>query len=163
MPVVGLEPSCTAVFRHEAVDLLPGDERAERAKRLTHTLAELLAAPRTRGRPTWAGGAGAAHCHQHAVMGFEADPALMRAAGIDAEAPDSGCCGLAGNFGFERGHDEVSRAAGERVLLPAVRAADPATAIVADGFSCRTQIGQCTAPDRAAPGPGARGGPGRLR
>ncbi|MEV0345010.1 FAD-binding and (Fe-S)-binding domain-containing protein [Nonomuraea sp. NPDC050680] len=150
VPVVGLEPSCTAVFRHEAVDLLPGDERAERAKRLTHTLAELLAAYAPDWRPPDVGGKALVqrHCHQHSVMGFEADSALMRAAGIDAEAPDSGCCGLAGNFGFERGHDEVSRAAGERVLLPAVRAADPATAIVADGFSCRTQIGQCT--DRTA-------------
>ncbi|MFD1538375.1 FAD-binding and (Fe-S)-binding domain-containing protein, partial [Nonomuraea guangzhouensis] len=150
VPVVGLEPSCTAVFRHEAVDLLPGDERAERAKRLTHTLAELLAAYAPDWRPPDVGGTALVqrHCHQHSVMGFEADSALMRAAGIDAEAPDSGCCGLAGNFGFERGHYEVSRAAGERVLLPAVRAADPETAIVADGFSCRTQIGQGT--DRIA-------------
>ncbi|MFG1685678.1 FAD-binding and (Fe-S)-binding domain-containing protein [Nonomuraea sp. NPDC049269] len=150
VPVVGLEPSCTAVFRHEAVDLLPGDERAERAKRLTHTLAELLAAYAPDWRPPDVGGKALVqrHCHQHSVMGFEADSALMRAAGIDAEAPDSGCCGLAGNFGFERGHYEVSRAAGERVLLPAVRAADPETAIVADGFSCRTQIGQGT--DRTA-------------
>jgi Fe-S oxidoreductase len=77
-------------------------------------------------------------------MGFEADAALMRAAGIDATVPDSGCCGIAGNFGFEKGHYEVSQAAGERVLLPAVRAADPATEIIADGFSCRTQIAQGT-------------------
>lgn len=77
-------------------------------------------------------------------MGFEPDSALMRAAGIEAAVPDSGCCGLAGNFGFEKGHYEVSQAAGERVLLPAVRAADPTTAIVADGLSCRTQIGQGT-------------------
>jgi Fe-S oxidoreductase len=88
------------------------------------------------------------HCHQHAVIGFEADRALMEEAGISAVVPDSGCCGLAGNFGFEAGHYEVSRAAGERVLLPAVRAASAATAIVADGFSCRTQIEQGT--DRRA-------------
>jgi Fe-S oxidoreductase len=146
IPVVGLEPSCTAVFRHEAPDLLPGDERAERAKKLTHTLAELLAAYAPDWRPPTVGTKALVqgHCHQHSVMGFEADSALMRAAGIDAEVPDSGCCGLAGNFGFERGHYEVSQAAGERVLLPAVRAADPTTAIVADGFSCRTQIGQGT-------------------
>ena len=84
------------------------------------------------------------HCHQHAVIGFEADRALMRAAGISANVPDSGCCGLAGNFGFERGHYEVSKAVGERVLLPAVRAAAGDTLIVADGFSCRTQIQQET-------------------
>jgi Fe-S oxidoreductase len=68
----------------------------------------------------------------------------MKAAGISATVPDSGCCGLAGNFGFEAGHYEVSKAAGERVLLPAVRAASGATLIVADGFSCRTQIEQET-------------------
>ena len=88
------------------------------------------------------------HCHQHAVLGFDADRALMDKAGIHAEVPDSGCCGLAGNFGFERGHYEVSRAVGERVLLPAVRAAAPTTAVIADGFSCRTQIAQGT-PRRA--------------
>jgi Fe-S oxidoreductase len=80
------------------------------------------------------------HCHQHAVMGFEADRAVMAAAGITASVPDAGSCGLAGNFGVERGHYAVPKAAGERVLLPAVRDAAPATAIVADGFSCRTQI-----------------------
>jgi Fe-S oxidoreductase len=85
------------------------------------------------------------HCHQHAVMGFEADRSVMATAGINAVVPDSGCCGLAGNFGFERGHYGLSKAAGERVLLPAVRAAAPATAIVADGFSCRTQIAHGTA------------------
>ena len=78
------------------------------------------------------------------MIGFEADRALMEAAGIRATVPDSGCCGLAGNFGFERGHYEVSKAAGERVLLPAVRAAGAGTVIIADGFSCRTQIGQET-------------------
>ena len=68
----------------------------------------------------------------------------MAKAGIRADIPDSGCCGLAGNFGFERGHYEVSRAVGERVLLPAVREAAPTTAVVADGFSCRTQIAHGT-------------------
>ena len=85
------------------------------------------------------------HCHQHAVLGFDADRSLMAAAGINADVPDSGCCGLAGNFGFERGHYDVSKAAGERVLLPAVRGGRADTAIVADGFSCRTQIGHGTA------------------
>jgi FAD/FMN-containing dehydrogenase/Fe-S oxidoreductase len=150
IPIVGLEPSCLAVFRHEAVDLLPDDDRAERASGLTHTLAELLA----KYAPDWqppvvnAKALVQTHCHQHSVLGFEADSALMRAAGVDATTPDSGCCGLAGNFGFERGHYEVSQAAGERILLPAVRAADRTTAVVADGFSCRTQIAQGT--DRSA-------------
>lgn len=75
-------------------------------------------------------------------MGFDADLELMRRAGIDAEVPDSGCCGLAGNFGFEQGHYDVSMACAERVLLPAVRESAPDTLIIADGFSCRTQIEQ---------------------
>jgi FAD/FMN-containing dehydrogenase/Fe-S oxidoreductase len=146
VPVVGLEPSCLAVFRHEAVTLQPGNAAARRAKDLSFTLSEVLA----RYAPDWTPpqvGADAlvqTHCHQHAVLGFEADRALMHAAGITADVPDSGCCGLAGNFGFERGHYEVSRAVGERVLLPAVRAASADTLIVADGFSCRTQISQAT-------------------
>ena len=84
------------------------------------------------------------HCHQHAVLGFTADREVLKSAGVNATVPDSGCCGLAGNFGFERAHYEVSIAAAERVLLPAVRAAPQDTLIVADGFSCRTQIEQQT-------------------
>jgi len=76
------------------------------------------------------------------VLGFDDDLTLMRAAGIGAEVPDSGCCGLAGNFGFETGHYDLSQAIGERVILPAMRAAGADTAVVADG--CRTQIEQAT-------------------
>jgi len=150
VPVVGLEPSCLAVFRHEAPALLPDNASARLAKGLTFTLAELLATYAPAWTPPQVGGDALVqtHCHQHAVVGFDADRALMEAAGISPSVPDSGCCGLAGNFGFERGHYDVSRAAGERVLLPAVRAAPPTTLIVADGFSCRTQIGQET--DRRA-------------
>src|SRR5205814_6597290 len=81
-----------------------------------------------------------AHCHQHAVLGWDADRELLRSAGVDAERLSSGCCGLAGNFGFERGHLDVSKACAERVLLPRLRAADDDTVVLADGFSCRTQI-----------------------
>ena len=81
-------------------------------------------------------------CHQHAIMGYDADQALLRAAGIDLDVLDAGCCGLAGNFGFEAGHYDVSRACGERVLLPAARDAATDTLVLADGFSCRTQIEQ---------------------
>ncbi len=146
VPVVFLEPSCLAVFRHDGVALLAGDKGAQLARGLTFTLAELLARYAPAWSPPQVGGDALVqtHCHQHAVIGFEADRALMEAAGISATVPDSGCCGLAGNFGFERGHFEVSRAAGERVLLPAVRAAAADTLIVADGFSCRTQIEQGT-------------------
>jgi Fe-S oxidoreductase len=82
------------------------------------------------------------HCHQHAELGTDDDRAVLTALGVDAEVLDSGCCGLAGNFGFEKGHYEVSMACAERVLLPAVRAADPDVAVLADGFSCRTQLRQ---------------------
>jgi Fe-S oxidoreductase len=140
LPVVGLEPSCTAVFRHDAPDLL--GVAATRLASSTYTLAETLARFAPDWEPPQVGGEALVqtHCHQHAVIGFEADAALMAAAGIRAEVPDSGCCGLAGNFGFERDHYEVSKAVGERVLLPAVREAPESTDIVADGFSCRTQI-----------------------
>ncbi len=84
------------------------------------------------------------HCHQYAVMGFDDDLAVMASAGIDTDLLDAGCCGLAGNFGFERGHYEVSMAVGEQALLPAVRNADPRTSVLADGFSCRTQISHGT-------------------
>ncbi|GAB3926554.1 hypothetical protein GCM10027613_40940 [Microlunatus endophyticus] len=75
-------------------------------------------------------------------MGWDADQKLLQAAGVDAEQLESGCCGLAGNFGFERGHEAVSEGAAERVLLPRIREADTMTAVLADGFSCRTQISE---------------------
>ena len=141
-PIVGLEPSCTAVLRRGAAELLHDDPRTSALAAATVTFAEFL------DRSDWEPPQVAAealvqtHCHQHAVLGFDADRALMEKAGISADIPDSGCCGLAGNFGFERGHYDVSMAVGERVLLPAVRAAAPTTAVIADGFSCRTQIAQ---------------------
>jgi FAD/FMN-containing dehydrogenase/Fe-S oxidoreductase len=139
-PIVGLEPSCLAALKHDAPALLPDNPLAATVAAATHTFAEFLS--RSGWEPPQVGGEALVqtHCHQHAVVGFDADRSLMKAAGIKASIPDSGCCGLAGNFGFERGHYEVSKAAGERVLLPAVRDAAPTTAIVADGFSCRTQI-----------------------
>jgi FAD/FMN-containing dehydrogenase/Fe-S oxidoreductase len=138
-PVVGLEPSCTAVFRSDLRELLPRDEDAVRLGGQVRTLAELLE-ERSGWEPSLDLDAIVqTHCHQHAVMGFGEDSALMQRVGV---RPDvlSGCCGLAGNFGFERGHHEVSMACAEHALLPAVRAADPRTAVLADGFSCRTQI-----------------------
>jgi Fe-S oxidoreductase len=80
------------------------------------------------------------HCHQHAIMGWDADAQVLAEAGVEAEQLESGCCGLAGNFGFTAGHGEVSKACAEQVLLPRVREADPNTVVLADGFSCRTQI-----------------------
>jgi len=142
--VVGLEPSCTAVFRSDARELMPGNRDVQRLRRQTVTLAELLRDHTDGWEPPHLSGKAIAqtHCHQHAVMGYDADQALLRDVGVDLDVLDSGCCGLAGNFGFEAGHYDVSRACGERVLLPAVREAPADTLVLADGFSCRTQIEQ---------------------
>ncbi|MFC4560923.1 FAD-binding and (Fe-S)-binding domain-containing protein [Nocardiopsis mangrovi] len=144
-PIVGLEPSCTAALRTDLVELVPG-EAAEKVAESVYTLAGFLAEHAPDWDPPRLGvrALGQVHCHQHAVIGFDADRDLMRRAGIDADVLDSGCCGLAGNFGFEAEHYDVSRAVGERVLLPAVRAAGPDTLVLSDGFSCRTQITQET-------------------
>jgi Fe-S oxidoreductase len=146
MPLVGLEPSCTAVFRSDLRDLLPADEGAKRLARQTMTLSELLAQRAPGWEPPQRGQRAIvqSHCHQTAVLGIAPDTDLLAKAGLDAEVLDSGCCGLAGNFGFERGHYDVSMACAERVLLPAVRQAAAETLIIADGFSCRTQIEQAT-------------------
>ncbi|MGK5533295.1 FAD-binding and (Fe-S)-binding domain-containing protein [Streptomyces sp. URMC 129] len=143
-PVVGLEPSCTAVFRADAAELWPDDPDVRRLRDQTRTLAELLAerAPDWRPPAVDARAVVQRHCHQYAVMGFAADRALLERAGVKAEVLDAGCCGLAGNFGFEKGHYEVSMACAEAGLLPAVRAAGDDTLVLADGFSCRTQVEQ---------------------
>jgi Fe-S oxidoreductase len=146
VPVVGLEPSCTAALRADAAELLPDHPLVPRLATGVRTFAELLAehADALRAAVVAPGGRALVqvHCHQHAELGTEADRAVMAALGVDAEVLDSGCCGLAGNFGFEKGHYAVSMACAERVLLPAVRAADPDVAVLADGFSCRTQLRQ---------------------
>jgi Fe-S oxidoreductase len=142
VPVVGLEPSCTAVLRGEITELLPDDPRASRAKAATRTLAELLTGTGDWEPPDLGGVRAVAqpHCHHHAVMGWHADSALLGRAGAEVTAV-GGCCGLAGNFGVERGHYDVSAAVAETALLPAVRAAGDAV-VLADGFSCRTQLDQ---------------------
>jgi FAD/FMN-containing dehydrogenase/Fe-S oxidoreductase len=139
-PVVVLEPSCAAVFRSDAAELL-GSPGAKLLAERTKTLAELLL--QAGWRPPAAAGQKAiaqVHCHQHAIMGFGPDQQLLKDCAVDTEVLDTGCCGLAGNFGFERGHYEVSVACAERGLWPAVAGAAPGTAVLADGFSCRTQI-----------------------
>jgi FAD/FMN-containing dehydrogenase/Fe-S oxidoreductase len=145
VPVIGLEPSCTAVFRSDAPELLSSDPDVERLAKQTHSLAEFLLdrAPQAITAPLPGTGRTAIaqpHCHQHAIWGFEADTEVLRRAGVQVEVLDEGCCGLAGNFGFERGHYDVSVGAAELGVWPAVRAADPDTTVLADGFSCRTQI-----------------------
>lgn len=142
-PIVGLEPSCTAVLRHDLAGLLPDDPRTPKVVSQTRTLAELLAAT-----PGWTTprlddvtAVAQPHCHQHAVMGWQADAALLADAGASVDAV-GGCCGLAGNFGVEQGHYEVSVAVAETALLPAVRNAPADAVVLADGFSCRTQLEQ---------------------
>ena len=142
-PVVGLEPSCTAVLRGELAELLPGDPRAGQVRAATRTLAELLTQTGTWEPPDLSGVRAVAqpHCHHHAVMGWDTDSALLAASGAQVHAV-GGCCGLAGNFGVERGHYDVSRAVAETALLPAVRNAPDDAVVLADGFSCRTQLDQ---------------------
>lgn len=150
--VVGLEPSCTAALRSDATELFPDDPQAHRLRQQTRTLAELL----NDQTPDWQAptlptpAIVQTHCHQHAILGTDADAAVLRKSGVDAEFLDSGCCGLAGNFGFEQGHYDVSEACAERVLLPAVRDVPEETVVLADGFSCRTQIDQGNANGRTA-------------
>jgi Fe-S oxidoreductase len=146
VPVVGIEPSCIAAFRDELTGLLPRDEDAKRLALQTLTLAEFLdrhavdwRAPRLERRAVVHG-----HCHQEAVMGMDAERSLYDRLGLDFEVLDSGCCGLAGSFGFEREHYDVSTQIAEHRLLPMVRDTDAETLIVADGFSCKTQIEELT-------------------
>jgi FAD/FMN-containing dehydrogenase/Fe-S oxidoreductase len=142
-PVVGVEPSCVAVFRGDAVHLLAGDPTAARVAGAVRTLAEILETREGWSPPDLTGRRVVAqpHCHHHAVMGWGTDAALLDRAGACVERL-GGCCGLAGNFGAERGHHDVSVAVAETALLPAVRAAGAGTVVLADGFSCRTQLGQ---------------------
>ena len=142
-PIVGLEPSCTAVLRGDITELLPEDPRARQVQAATRTFAELLTATPGWEPPDLAGVRAVAqpHCHQHAVMGWHADSALLASSGARVDAV-GGCCGLAGNFGMERGHYDVSQAVAETALLPAVRQAADDAVVLADGFSCRTQLEQ---------------------
>ncbi len=147
VPVVVLEPSCLAVFRDELVNLFPQDQDAIRLSRQSYLLSEFLQqkAPNTE----WPNIPGKAlvhgHCHHKSLVGMDDEEAVLRGIGLDYDAPDDGCCGMAGSFGFEAGeHYDVAMKVGERVLLPAVRNADDATYVIADGFSCREQISQST-------------------
>jgi Fe-S oxidoreductase len=145
IPIVGLEPSCVAVFRDELPNLFPDDPAVESVSASLRTLAEFVDEHqdtfRARGqldRPAIV----QTHCHQHAVMGFDADLRVMERAGLEVERPNPGCCGMAGSFGFERGRKyEISRSVAEQALLPALRRA-PQQLVLADGFSCREQIAQ---------------------
>ncbi|MFE2929310.1 FAD-binding and (Fe-S)-binding domain-containing protein [Streptomyces sp. NPDC059278] len=142
-PLVVLEPSCAATLRTDLPELLPDDPRSAELASSVRTLAQYLEEyapdwqPPRLDRPV----TGQTHCHQHAVLGDAAERRLRERAGLTGVL-SGGCCGLAGNFGFERGHWDVSVACAEETLLPSVRAAEPGTETLADGFSCRTQLEQ---------------------
>ncbi|WP_447987481.1 FAD-binding and (Fe-S)-binding domain-containing protein [Nitrospira sp. Nam74] len=144
--IVGLEPSCVAVFRDELMNLFPHDQTARRLSRQTFTLAEFLQTkvPNALLPSFQATAIVHGHCHQKAVMKLDAEEDLLGKLGLDFTILDSGCCGMAGSFGFKREHFDTSLKVGNLVLLPAVRTASKETLIVADGFSCREQIRQLT-------------------
>jgi Fe-S oxidoreductase len=146
LPIVVLEPSCASVFRDELRNLFPTDERAKRLRSQVFLLSEFLQhhapdyqPPRLSRKVLLHG-----HCHQKALMKMSHEEALLRKTGADVLSIDSGCCGMAGPFGFEKDKYAISQAVGERVLLPAVRQTSAETLIVSDGFSCREQILQAT-------------------
>ncbi len=149
-PIVGLEPSCVAVFRDELISLFPRDEQAQRLSKQVFTLGEFLdkhasemKLPKFYRKAILHG-----HCHQKSVIGMAAEESILTKMGIDYHQLESGCCGMAGSFGFEREHYDISVKCGERVLIPSVQEANRDTFIVTDGFSCREQIEQLT--DRRA-------------
>ncbi len=146
VPIVVLEPSCASVFRDELTNLLPDDPRASKLRDTTLLISEFLVRyapqyqpPRIEGKIVVHG-----HCHHRATMGMQDEMHLLRATGAAVELLDSGCCGMAGPFGFERDKFPLSQRLAERVLLPAVRARTPDTILVSDGFSCSEQITQNT-------------------
>jgi Fe-S oxidoreductase len=146
VPMVVLEPSCASVFRDELRNLFPTDARAERLRSQTFLLSEFLERrapgyqPPQLSRKVLLHG----HCHQKALMKMTDEESLLRKMGVDLQSIDSGCCGMAGPFGFERDKFAISQAVGQLVLLPAVRQTAADTLIVSDGFSCREQIFQAT-------------------
>ncbi len=142
-PIVALEPSCGAVFRNELTNMLPHNEEAKRLARQTQSFGEFMAhhaddweMPRLERKAVVH-----LHCHQRATTDTDCDRAVLQRMGLDFQILDTGCCGMAGSFGYERGERyELSIRAGEQKLLPAVRAASPHALLVTDGFSCRSQI-----------------------
>jgi FAD/FMN-containing dehydrogenase/Fe-S oxidoreductase len=146
IPIVVLEPSCATVFRDELLNLFPKDERAQRLSRQTFLLSEFLEKkvkhfqlPKFPRKALVHG-----HCHHKSIMRMSDEESVLRKMEVDFQTPAPGCCGMAGAFGFESDKYEVSVAIGELELLPAVRKAPPECLIIADGFSCREQISQCT-------------------
>jgi Fe-S oxidoreductase len=146
VPIVVLEPSCATVFREELTNFFPADEDAKRLRDQTFLLSDFLEQrapdfnlPVFKTKALVHG-----HCHHKNIMKMEAEEAVLKKMKVDYEMPETGCCGMAGAFGFENEHYDVAMKCGERVLLPAVRAQGNDTLIITDGFSCREQIAQTT-------------------
>jgi len=148
-PIVGMEPSCLAVFKDELPKMLPHDDDAARLSRNAMHFAEFLEkhaadVPQAlRHALLWG------HCHHKATGGMDPEQKLLERMGIEVEQVSGGCCGLAGSWGFEHGKRDISVECGEQALLPAVRGAANETIVVADGFSCKTQIEQAGTGRRA--------------
>ena len=140
--VVGMEPGCMSVFKDELLKLFPDDARAQRLSQCTQLLGDFLHGQGYQPPRLEIDVLVHAHCHQKSLFGTRGDTALLQAMGARAVHLDSGCCGMAGSFGFNPAHADLSDAVGERVLLPAVRAAGAATVVLTNGFSCREQIRQ---------------------
>jgi Fe-S oxidoreductase len=144
MPIIMLEPSCATVFHEEMVNFFPNDEDAKRLKAQTFLLADFLEenAPNFELPTLDVKALVHGHCHHKSIFKMHGEEALLKKMGIDYEMPETGCCGMAGAFGFEKDHYDISMRCGERVLLPAVRTCPKDTLIITDGFSCREQIAQ---------------------
>src|SRR4029077_20301748 len=140
-PIVGLEPSCVSVFRDEMTNLLGNNTEARKLRSQTFLLSEFLVnhadyrPPQLKRKALVHG-----HCHHKSVLKFDSEFELLKRIGLDFKVLDSGCCGMAGSFGFEADKYDVSVKIGERALLPAVRNAAADTLIITDGFSCYQQI-----------------------
>lgn len=152
-PIIGLEPSCTAVLKHEITELVPDDPRAARVRELTQGFGEFLVGHRDQGgawpfRQLSEEGAVSAvcqvHCHQKATDGYDHELRILASIGVETDVVGGGCCGLAGNWGFEPGHFQMSQNLAKRELYPKIRTLNEDGIVLADGFSCRTQIQQGT-------------------
>jgi len=144
-PLVGLEPSCVAVFRDELCNMMPMDQDAKRLSQQTFILSEFLVKrgwhpPHKLPRKVVVHG----HCHHKAALEFDKEKKLLDTFVDDYEVLESGCCGMAGAFGYEKEHYDVSQKCGERVLLPEVRQMPKEAIVLTDGFSCREQVQQAT-------------------
>jgi Fe-S oxidoreductase len=145
LPIVFLEPSCASVFHDELRNFFPADERAQRLRDQSFLLSDFLVRHAPDYRPPDLSGRSIllhGHCHHKSLMKMTSEVEILRRTGAEVTLLDSGCCGMAGPFGFEKEKFAVSQALAERVLLPAVRASSAETILVSDGFSCREQIAQ---------------------